>query len=148
MSRLTRDGTAEPVSRDQILRHARGQGNVHFPCSADHEQDWQPYPVDPYSAICDDHTYIHTYIVLRPFEFRCCGQERGNDIDTMSGEVLLHWVRVLPCVPQEQLHVFSLVTSCKYPFPYQVSMWECSILELPVVYCRSPFVVTRKHKKM
>ena len=52
-------GTAEPVSRDQILRHARGQGNVHFPCSADHEQDWQPYPVDPYSAICDDHTYIH-----------------------------------------------------------------------------------------
>ena len=63
MSRLTRDGTAEPVSRDQILRHARGQGNVHFPCSADHEQDWQPYPVDPYSAICDDHTYIHTYIL-------------------------------------------------------------------------------------
>ena len=60
MSRLTRDGTAEPVSRDQILRHVRGQGNVHFPCSADHEQDWQPYPVDPYSAICDDHTYIHT----------------------------------------------------------------------------------------
>ena len=62
MSRLARDGTAELVSRDQILRHARGQGNIHFPCSADHEQDWQPYPVDPYSAICDDHTYIHTYI--------------------------------------------------------------------------------------
>ena len=63
MSRLTRDGTAEPVSRDQILRHAREQGNmnIHFPCSADHEQDWQPDPVDPYSAICDDHTYIHTY---------------------------------------------------------------------------------------
>ena len=59
MSRLTRDGTAEPVSRDQILRHARGQGSIHFPCSADHEQDWQPCPVDPYSAICDDHTYIH-----------------------------------------------------------------------------------------
>ena len=31
MSRLTRDGTAEPVSRDQILRHARGQGNNIFP---------------------------------------------------------------------------------------------------------------------
>ena len=37
------DGTAEPVSRDQILRHARGQRNIHFPCSADHEEDWQPY---------------------------------------------------------------------------------------------------------
>ena len=64
ISRLTRDGTAEPVSRDQILRHARGQGNIHFPCSADHEQDWQPYPVDPYSAICDDRTYIHTYLCI------------------------------------------------------------------------------------
>ena len=31
MSRLTRDGTAEPVSRDQILRHARGQGNIISP---------------------------------------------------------------------------------------------------------------------
>ena len=60
MSRLTRDGTAGPVSRDQILRHVRGQGNIRFPCSADHEQDWQPYPVDPYSAICDDYTYILT----------------------------------------------------------------------------------------
>ena len=57
MSRLTRDGTAEPVSRDQIFRHARGQGNIHFPCSADHEQDWQPYPVDPYHTLVDDHTH-------------------------------------------------------------------------------------------
>ena len=55
MSRLTRDGTPETVSRDQILRHERGQGNINFPCSADHEQDWQPYAVDPYSCyICDD----------------------------------------------------------------------------------------------
>ena len=35
VSRLTRDGTAEPVSRDQILRRERGQGNIHFPCSAE-----------------------------------------------------------------------------------------------------------------
>ena len=68
MSRLTRDGTAEPVSRDQILRHARGQGNVHFPCSADHEQDWQPYPADPYSAICDDHTYCQRVTEKQSFE--------------------------------------------------------------------------------
>ena len=55
MSRLTRDGTAEPVSRDQIPRRERGQGNINFSCSADHKQDWQPYPVDPSLAICDDH---------------------------------------------------------------------------------------------
>ena len=34
----------------QILRRERGQGNIYFPCSADHEQDWQLYPVDPYSC--------------------------------------------------------------------------------------------------
>ena len=55
-----RDGTAEPVSRDQILRPVQGQGNIHFSCSADHEQDWQPYMVDPYSALCYDHKYIYT----------------------------------------------------------------------------------------
>ena len=60
MSRLTLDGTAETVSRDQILRRERGQGNIRFPCSADHEQDWQPYLVDPYSCCV---IAIHTYIV-------------------------------------------------------------------------------------
>ena len=59
MSRLTRDGTVEPVSRDQILRRERGQGNIHFSCSADHVQDWQPYPVDPYSRYMCDHTVSH-----------------------------------------------------------------------------------------
>ena len=61
MSRLTRD------SRGQILRHVRGQVNDFFPCSADHEQDWQLYPVDAYSAIIyDDHTYIHIHILIIP----------------------------------------------------------------------------------
>ena len=32
-------------------------GKKTFPCSAVHEQNWQPYPVDSY--LCDDHTYIH-----------------------------------------------------------------------------------------
>ena len=47
----------DPVSRDQILRRKRGEGNINFPCSVDHEQDWQPYPVDPYSAMCNERTY-------------------------------------------------------------------------------------------
>ena len=33
-----RGGTAEPVSRDQILE-VNGDRNIVFPCSADHEQD-------------------------------------------------------------------------------------------------------------
>ena len=65
MGRLTRDGTTEPVSRDLILKRERGQGNIIFPCSADHEQDWQPYPVDSYSCYMCDHTYLHTYNIRR-----------------------------------------------------------------------------------
>ena len=57
MNRLKRDGMTESISRDQILRRERGQGKIHSPCSADHEQDWQHYPVDPCSAISDDHKY-------------------------------------------------------------------------------------------
>ena len=59
---MTRDATAEPVSRDQIPRRERGQENIHFPRSADHEQDWQLYPADPCSfATC---VTIHTYIII------------------------------------------------------------------------------------
>ena len=35
-----RDGTAEPLSRDQLLGRERGQGTFHFSRSAGHEQDW------------------------------------------------------------------------------------------------------------
>ena len=52
MSRLTRDGTAETVSRDKILGRERGQGKVHFPCSAGHVQDGQPYTVVHTLATC------------------------------------------------------------------------------------------------
>ena len=50
MSRLTRDGTAEPISRGQILRRERGQGNGYFSCSADHVRDWQPLPGYVYTS--------------------------------------------------------------------------------------------------
>ena len=53
-----RDGTAKPVSRDQVLRREPRQGNINYLCSADHKRDWQTYPVDPYSALYYDHTYI------------------------------------------------------------------------------------------
>ena len=66
MRRLAaRDGTAEPVSRDPILRRERGQGNLkfRFPFSADREQDWQlSYPFDPYN-IRADYAYINTLYI-------------------------------------------------------------------------------------
>ena len=36
---LTWDVTAEPVSRDQILKAQTETRKIHCPCSADHEQD-------------------------------------------------------------------------------------------------------------
>ena len=90
MSRLTRDRTAEAVSGRQILRHQRGQGNIPFFCSADHEQDWQPYSVDPYSCyMCDDTTLspclwslrIFLYSDRRPrnwWSFILCISNRNN----------------------------------------------------------------------
>ena len=62
MSSLTRDGTAEPVSRDHFLWRELGQGNILLPCSADHGLDWEPYLVDLHSAIWYGYTYIHTNI--------------------------------------------------------------------------------------
>ena len=73
MSRMAQGATAGPVSRDQILRRDRGKGTIIFPCSADHEQDWQLYSVDPYSAIGDDHTYNPRALSLRNLvsEYEC-----------------------------------------------------------------------------
>ena len=56
MNRLIRGRRVEPVSLDQIFRPEQGQGNTNFACSADYDQDGQPYPVGPNSAISDDHT--------------------------------------------------------------------------------------------
>ena len=71
MSRLTLDETAEPVSRDQILRRERRQGNVHFPCLPYHEQDCRPYPAPNglYSGIyipgiCYNNRTTYVYHIL------------------------------------------------------------------------------------
>ena len=57
-----RDSSRVPRRRPFIyLNHHTPSDQSRVPCSADHEQDWQPYPVDPYSAICDDHTYYRQY---------------------------------------------------------------------------------------
>ena len=61
MSRLTRDGTAEPVSRDQILRHARGQGNIIFPVQLTTSRIGNlTRLIHTLLYVMTIHTYIHT----------------------------------------------------------------------------------------
>ena len=57
MGRTEFHGTVKPETRDHVLRCERGQRNIHSLCSADHEQVWQLYLVDPYSG---KYAYIHT----------------------------------------------------------------------------------------
>ena len=63
-----RDEMVDPVSRDRILRRERGQEeDAKKLCSADHELDWQQYPIDFDHTLLKVvttymHTYIHTYI--------------------------------------------------------------------------------------
>ena len=64
MSRLTRDGTAEPVSRDQILRHARGQGNTIFPVQLTTSRIGNlTRLIHTLLYVMTIHTYIHTTTV-------------------------------------------------------------------------------------
>ena len=61
MSRLTRDGTAEPVSRDQILRHALGQGNIIFPVQLTTSRIGNlTRLIHTLLYVMTIHTYIHT----------------------------------------------------------------------------------------
>ena len=52
MSELTRDGTAEPVSRDHMLRRERGQEKNKIPIQLTTSKinNPEPYAVDPYST--------------------------------------------------------------------------------------------------
>ena len=49
------------------LRRERGQVSINYLCSADHEQVWQYYPVDPYS---DDFKYI-LYLYTQQYRYIC-----------------------------------------------------------------------------
>ena len=63
MSRLTRDGTAEPVSRDQILRPEGGQGRIYFPVQLTMSRFGNLTRLILIFAIYDDHTYILSCII-------------------------------------------------------------------------------------
>ena len=67
MSRLARDGTAKPVSRDQKFSGANGDKEqfIFSVQLADREQDWQPYSV--VMVIHINKLYIHTAVVTHIF---------------------------------------------------------------------------------
>ena len=70
--RLTRDGKAEPVSRDQILRHARGQGNIIFPVQLTTSRIGNlTRLIHTLLYVMTIHTYIHTLIVFVSTPFTC-----------------------------------------------------------------------------
>ena len=107
---------------------------IHFPCSADHEQDWQPYPVDRYSCsmICAIiHTCTHRSILLlyvRPTQQGSksrqnpcyCQVQRPDNIGNLSAS--------RQCLWWYELHFYCLECVCVFssrPF------WTSSSLDVP-----------------
>ena len=78
ISRLTRDGIdcrtflARPNSQAQTRT-----GNINFSCSADHEQDWQPYPV-LYIYICDHNIGEKPTVILYTYINRYAGTPKSH----------------------------------------------------------------------
>ena len=72
MSRLTQDGFAEPLSRDKTVRRERGQVNIQFACSADHEQIGHLTRLILILAMCDDHTYTCASASIRGYLISAC----------------------------------------------------------------------------
>ena len=65
MSRLTRDGTAETVSRDQLLRRERGQRIIIFPVQLTTSRIGNLRRLIHTLAICVTiHTYICMYVYM------------------------------------------------------------------------------------
>ena len=74
MSRLTRDGTAEPVLRDQILRRERGQGDINFSFQLTTTRIGNLTRLIPTLAVCVTiHAYytyyMHAIIILLIFVY-------------------------------------------------------------------------------
>ena len=83
MSRLAQETGQPNLSRETKFSGANG-GKENSPCSADGEQNWQPYAVDLYSTVCDDHTCIRIYCSVYPqlqpvieAPLVCCGDASG-----------------------------------------------------------------------
>ena len=91
ISRLTRDGTAKPFPRDQILRHARGQGNIIFPVQLTTSRIGNlTRLIHTLLYVMTIHTYIHTYILhtygekeakKRKKPLNSCRRQGGNGGD-------------------------------------------------------------------
>ena len=78
--RLTRDGTAEPVARDDIVWRERGQEKCSFlSFSLLQMMSWQRHPVDPYHTLLKlliIQTYI--YFIFSSNEQRAGGEVGGG----------------------------------------------------------------------
>ena len=91
---------------------------IHFFCSADHMQDWQPYPVDPYSCYMRDHIFsltvhlVHyslTTTVLFLFVFFCFLSSHLWSMDLI--------ITILPVVNKD-LPISPRFTPCQF-------LWRC-----------------------
>ena len=109
MSKLARDGTAQPVLRDRILRRERGQRIIDFPCSAaDHEQDWQPCPV--VRAIHTDIVlHTHTAVVVTHDMYICIlynNSEPCTNVHVLKKKIYLVYKPIQTAVLYQYIYMY------------------------------------------
>ena len=105
----------------------RGQGNINFPCSADHERDWQPYPVDPYSCYMCDHTYIHHKYVrglvdwkLFVYPFQRINSSIINSINSIDSINSINSVNII-----DSVNSISLIVLVANTMNYFITLQYC-----------------------
>ena len=97
-----RDGSTRLARLNFQARRGTDKEVFIFPCSVGHEQDWQPYPVDPYSALC-----VITY----------CGKREAHINSPMvtpekAAPVTGTTLRTFGPVPADSLHRTPSVCNC------------------------------------
>ena len=81
MSRLTRDGTDEPVLPNQNPQARTRTGKYSFFLSSWSRAGLQPYPVDPYFCFICDHTC--TFLWVREPYLGCWSEEGGVVVNVL-----------------------------------------------------------------
>ena len=99
------------AGRDGRTKFSSANGNREqkIPSSADHKQDWQPYPVDPYPA---ESAIVHKYSLMeerllaglhKSDSFRC------GEFDESLKSKMAQGPRIGCCFCESQISVFAFV---------------------------------------
>ena len=124
-----RDGRtclAKPISQARM-----GTGKNHFPCSADHEQGWQSYPVDPYPAL-----QVMTIHTLESYCVRHQEKKQKKNIQALTCTCSRRTNCLYCTMVQDTVHHCLYRTQyCMYRAPYHPCTETCIVRQISPLTC-------------